>query len=82
MRLLVNINNKELTLVFREPGDPPHLLGYPLGLARARARRVHFSHRRGERPVDPLVALDDVLRKEAAGPEPGRAQVEVLPRTS
>lgn len=76
MRLLVNINNKELTLVFRQPGDP-HLLGYPLDLARARAGRVHLGHRRGERPVDPLVALDDVLREEGAGPELGHVQVEV-----
>ena len=63
MRLFVNINNKELTLVFRQPGDP-HLLGYPLDLARARTRRVHLGHRWGERPVDPLVALDDVPRKK------------------
>jgi len=68
------------------PGDAAHLvlgeplyahpLGYPLDLPRARAGLVHLRDGGYERPVRPLVALEDVVRKEAPLPEPGDPEVE------
>lgn len=60
------------------PAEPldAHLLGYPLHLPGAGAGRVHLGHGRHERAVDTLVALEDVLREEAARPEFGDSQVE------
>ena len=62
-------------LVLAEPGDA-HLLGYALHLPGARAGGVHLGDGRHERAVDPLVALDHVLREEAAGAELGDAERE------
>ena len=58
-------------LVLREPGDA-HLLGHPLHLAGARARGVHLVDDEGA--VDAPVALEHVLREEAAGAQFGDAQ--------
>lgn len=63
-------------LVFRQPRDA-ELLGDALHLAGRRARRVHLGHRRHHGAVDALVALDDVLGEEAAGPQLGYAQPDV-----
>ena len=60
-------------LVLGEPGDA-HLLGDPLHLAGAGAGGVHLGHGGDEGAVDALVALDHVLREEAAGAELGDAQ--------
>lgn len=60
-------------LVLREPGDA-HLLGHPLHLAGARARGVHLGDGGNEGAVDALVALEHVLREEAAGAQFGDAQ--------
>ena len=62
-------------LVLRQPRYP-HFLGYPLHLPGAGAGGVHLGDGRDERAVDPLVALDHVLREEAAGPELGDAERE------
>ena len=53
-------------LVLREPGDA-HLLGYSLHLAGAGGRGVHFGHGGHEGAVDAPVAIEHVLREEAAG---------------
>ena len=60
------------------PAEPldAHLLSYPLHLPGAGAGGVHLGHRRDERAVDALVALEDVLGEEAARPELGDSQVE------
>ena len=60
-------------LVLREPGDA-HLLGHPLHLAGAGARGVHLGDGDNEGAVDALVALEHVLREEAAGAQLGDAQ--------
>ena len=60
-------------LVLREPGDA-HLLGHPPHLAGARARGVHLGDGGDEGAVDALVALEHVLREEAAGAQLGDAQ--------
>ena len=55
-------------LVLRQPGYP-QLLRDALHLARRGAGGVHLGHRRHDRAVDALVALDHVLREEAARPQ-------------
>ena len=55
-------------LVFAEPGHT-HLLGYVLDFPGSGAGGVHLRDRDHERAVDPLVALDHVVREEAPGPE-------------
>ena len=54
--------------VLRWPGYP-QLLYDALHLARRGAGGVHLGHRRHDRAVDALVALDHVLRGEAARPQ-------------
>lgn len=49
--------------------NEPHLLGYPLHLAGARAGGVHLGDGGDEGAVHALVALDHVVREEAAGTE-------------
>lgn len=53
-------------LVLGEPGDA-HLLGHALHLAGASAGGAHLGHGGHEGAVDTLVALEHVLREEAAG---------------
>lgn len=60
-------------LVLGEPGDA-HLLGHPLHLAGARAGGVHLGDGGNEGAVRALVALDHVVREEAAGAELRDAQ--------
>lgn len=60
-------------LLLGEPGDA-HLLGHPLHLAGAGAGGVHLGHGGHEGAVGALVALEHVLREEAAGAELGDAQ--------
>lgn len=60
-------------LVLREPGDA-HLLGHSLQLAGARAGGVHLGDGGHEGAVRALVALDHVVREEAAGAELRDAQ--------
>lgn len=60
-------------LVLQEPGDA-HLLGHPLHLAGARARGVNLGDGGDEGAVDAPVALEHVLREEAAGAQLGDAQ--------
>ena len=60
-------------LVLRDPGDA-HLLGHPLHLAGARARGVHLGDGSDEGAVDAPVALEHVLREEAAGAQLGDVQ--------
>lgn len=60
-------------LVLGEPGDA-HLLGHPLHLAGARAGGVHLGDGGNEGAVRALVALDNVVREEAAGAELRDAQ--------
>lgn len=60
-------------LVLREPGDT-HLLGRPLHLAGARAGGVHLGDGGDEGAVHAPVALDHVIREEAAGAELRDAQ--------
>lgn len=55
-------------LVLREPGNA-HLLGHPLHLAGTRAGGVHLGDGGNEGAVHALVALDHVVREEAAGAE-------------
>ena len=45
--------------------------GDPLDLARGDAARHHLGHRRHDRPVDPAVAVDEVVREERPAPELG-----------
>lgn len=59
--------------VLREPGDA-YLLGYPLHLAGARAGGVHLGDGGNEGAVHAPVALDHVVREEAAGAELRDAQ--------
>lgn len=56
----------------RDPGD----------LAGAGAGGVHHRHRGHERPVNPLVALDNVVGEEAAGPQLGMRMVIVPAQVS
>lgn len=56
----------------RDPGD----------LAGAGAGGVHPRHRGHERPVNPLVALDNVVGEEAAGPQLGMRMVIVSAQVS
>lgn len=60
-------------LVLREPGDA-YLLGHPLHLAGARAGGVHLGDGGNEGAVHAPVALDHVVREEAAGAELRDAQ--------
>lgn len=60
-------------LVLQEPGDA-HLLGHPLRLAGARARGVNLGDGGDEGAVDAPVALELVLREEAAGAQLEDAQ--------
>ena len=62
-----------LTWFLREPGDA-YLLGYPLHLAGARAGGVHLGDGGNEGAVHAPVALDHVVREEAAGAELRDAQ--------
>lgn len=52
----------------------PHLLGHPLHLAGAGACGVHLDGGGNEGAFDALVALDHVVREEAAGTELRDAQ--------
>ena len=65
-RCLVQVRRDGAHLVLREPGDA-HLLGHPLHLAGARAGGVHLGDGGDEGAVHALVALEHVLREEAAG---------------
>ena len=51
-------------------------------LAGAGAGGVHHRHRGHERPVNPLVALDNVVGEEAAGPQLGMRMVIVPAQVS
>lgn len=55
-------------LVLRQPGYP-QLLRDALHLARRGAGGVHLGHRRHDRAVDALIALDHVLGEEAPRPQ-------------
>lgn len=62
-------------LVLRGPGGA-HLLGHPLHLADAGARGVHLGHGGDEGAGGAPVALEYVLREEAAGDQLGDAQCQ------
>lgn len=70
---LVQARGDGAHLVLREPGDA-YLLGYPLHLAGARAGGVHLGDGGNEGAVHAPVALDHVVREEAAGAELRDAQ--------
>lgn len=70
---LVQARGDGAHLVLREPGDA-YLLGYPLHLAGARAGGVHLGDGGNEGAVHAPVALDHVVREEAAGAELWDAQ--------
>lgn len=72
-RFCVQARGDRAHLVLGEPGDA-HLLGHPPHLAGARARGVHLGDGGDEGAVDALVALEHVLREEAAGAQFGDAQ--------
>ena len=72
-RCLVQARGDGAHLVLREPGDA-YLLGYPLHLAGARAGGVHLGDGGNEGAVHAPVALDHVVREEAAGAELRDAQ--------
>lgn len=66
-------------LVLGEPGDA-HLLREALHLAGAAVRGVHLGHDGHEGAVGALVALDHVLREEAAGAQFGGCEASGFPR--
>ena len=69
----IALNSDGAHLVLGEPGDA-HLLGHPLHPAGAGARGVHLGDGGDEGAVHALVALDHVVREEAAGAELRDAQ--------